>query len=217
MKPLNSKERAHAFYKVIGWFVFCFALSMFLGYCTMNVNNYMDNASQKQLEALKNDLLFQEKVFQPNIADATKNLADLPKYKEKNLIPADIASSINISLEKIKKEWKADETDQKYIMYKNIVETYYALESAYLEKFKLENDLEQKDRVTKTVDGDLSRELKNRDNLAKENESMKSEIKTLRSDITEQQKLAESCQRELKACQDSLKRCMKDLKVFRQR
>lgn len=217
MKPLNSKERAQAYYKVIGWFVFCFALSMFLGYCTMNVNNYMDNTSRKQLEALRNDLLFQETVFQPNIADATKNLMDLPKYKEKNLIPADIASSINVSLEKIKKDWKADETDKKYLMYRNIVETYYALESAYLEKFKLENDIEQKDRVTKTVDGDLSRELKNRDNLAKENELMKSEIKTLSSEITEKQKLAEGCQRELKAYQDSLKRCMKDLKVFRQR
>jgi transcriptional antiterminator Rof (Rho-off) len=215
MKPLNSKERAQAFYKVTGWFVFCFALAMLLGYCTMNVNNYTDYASRKQLEELKNDLSFQEKVFQPNIGDATKNLVDLPKYKEKNLIPANIASSINVSLENIKKDW--NEKDPMYIMYKNIVDTYYALELAYLDRFSLENEMEQKDRVTKAADSDLNRDLKNRDNLAKENESMKLEIKELTSNLTIQQSHAESQKIELGKCRDSLKTCIRENKILRGR
>jgi hypothetical protein len=217
MKPLNSKERTHAFYKVIGWFVFCFALAIILGYCTMNVNNYTDYASRKQLEALQNDLLFQEKVFQPNIDDATRKLTDLPKYKEKNLIPADITSSINVSLEKIKKDWKVDEKDQKYIMYKNVVDIYFALESNYLNTFKMEERLAEKEGVVQTGAGDLTRELKIRDGLEKENQSLKSEKDLLSTNAEKFQTQADKLQNQLIKCRDSLTRCMRDIKVFRQR
>ena len=183
----------------------------------MNVNNYTDYASRKQLEALQNDLLFQEKVFQPNIDDATRKLTDLPKYKEKNLIPADITSSINVSLEKIKKDWKVDEKDQKYIMYKNVVDIYFALESNYLNTFKQEERLAEKEGVVQTGAGDLTRELKIRDGLEKENQSLKSEKDLLSTNAEKFQTQADKLQNQLIKCRDSLTRCMRDIKVFRQR
>jgi hypothetical protein len=217
MKPLNSKERARAFYKVIGWFAFCFALAVLLGYCTMNVNNYTDYESRKQLESLKNDLIFLEKVFQPNIEDATKKLADLPKYKEKNLIPDDIATSINVSLENIKKEWKVDEKDPLYVMYKNIVDVYFALKSTYVNKFKLEEQLEAKESVVKSGSGDLQRVISRRDELEKENQSLKSEKDLLISNAINLQSQADKLQSQLKNSRDSLKLCMRDIRVLRQR
>jgi hypothetical protein len=217
MKPLNSRERARAFYKVIGWFVFCFALAILLGYCTMNVNNYTDYESRKQLDALKNDLIFLEKVFQPNIADATRKLEDLPKYKEKNLILDDIATSINVSLENIKKEWKVDEKDPIYIMYKNIVDVYFALKSTDVNKFKLEEQLEAKESVVKSGSGDLQRVISRRDELEKENLSLKSEKDLLSSNAAKFQSVADKVQNQLINCRDSLKRCMRDVRVLRQK
>jgi hypothetical protein len=217
MKPLNSKERTRAFYKVISMFIFCFSIAMILGFSTMSVNKMTDYTTRKQLEALKNDLIFQEKVFQPNIDDATKKLTDLSNYKEKTLDLNATKSDIETSLKKIMSAWKVDEESGQYLMYKNIVEIYFALESAYDKKYKLEEQLEQKERVTQTADGDLNRELKIRDGFAKENESLKLEIKNLDSDIKIQQSLAESRKRELGNCRDSLKRCMRDIKAFRQR
>jgi hypothetical protein len=215
MKPINSKERSKALLKVTGLFLLCFILAMLLGFSTMNANKVTDYTCRKQLEELNNDLKFLNTVFEPNIDEATRNLQDLPNYKERQKTPADIETSIKIALGNIKKDWIED--DQQYNMYKNIVDTYFALESAYLDKFKLEEQLEQKERVTQTADGDLNRELKIRDGFAKDNESLKLEIRNLNSDIKIQQSLAESRKRELGNCRDSLKRCMRDLKAFRQR
>jgi len=215
MKPNNSKERSKALLKVTGLFLLCFILAMLLGFSTMNANKVTDYTCRKQLEELNNDLKFLNTVFKPNIDEATRNLQDLPNYKEKQKTPADIETSIKIALGNIKKDWIED--DQQYNMYKNIVDIYFALESAYLDKFKLEEQLEQKERVTQTADGDLNRELKIRDGFAKENESLKLELRNLNSDIKIQQSLAESRKRELGNCRDSLKRCMRDIKAFRQR
>jgi hypothetical protein len=215
MKPINSKERSKTLLKVTGLFLLCFILAMLLGFSTMNANKVTDYTCRKQLEELNNDLKFLNTVFEPNIDEATRNLQDLPNYKERQKTPADIETSIKIALGNIKKDWIED--DQQYNMYKNIVDTYFALESAYLDKFKLEEQLEQKERVTQTADGDLNRELKIRDGFAKDNESLKLEIRNLNSDIKIQQSLAESRKRELGNCRDSLKRCMRDLKAFRQR
>ena len=215
MKPINSKERSKALLKVTGLFLLCFILAMLLGFSTMNANKVTDYTCRKQLEELNNDLKFLNTVFKPNIDEATRNLQDLPNYKEKQKTPADIETSIKIALGNIKKDWIED--DQQYNMYKNIVDIYFALESAYLDKFKLEEQLEQKERVTQTADGDLNRELKIRDGFAKENESLKLELRNLNSDIKIQQSLAESRKRELGNCRDSLKRCMRDIKAFRQR
>lgn len=217
MKPLNSNERTRAYYKVIGWFAFCFVLAMLLGYCTMNVNNYTDFESRKKLESLKSDLTFLEKVFQPNIEDATRKLDDLPKYKEKNLILDDVATSINVSLENIKKEWKVDEKDPLYIMYKNIVDVYFALKSTYVNKFKLEEQLEAKESVVKSGSGDLQRVISRRDELERENQSLKSEKDLLSNNAVKFQSQADKLQNQLINTRDSLKRCMRDIRVLRQR
>lgn len=217
MKPLNSKERAEAFYKVIGLFVFCFILAILLGFATMKEKNVADYTARKQLDAIKNNLMFQEKVFQPNIEDATKKLQDLPNYKAKNLVFDDLATSINVSLENIKKEWKVDEKDPHYIMYKNIVDVYFALKSTYVNKFKLEEQLEAKESVVKSGSGDLQRVVSRRDELEKENLSLKSEKDLLSSNAKNLQSQADKLNNQLVAYQDSLKKCKRDMRALRPR
>jgi len=205
MKPLNSKERSKAYYKVAGWFVLCFVLAMFLGFSTLNINSVTDFACRRQLDELRNSLIFQETVFQPNIDDATRKLQDFPKYKEKQLVPADIATSINVALEKIKKEWKVDETDQQYIMYKNILDVYFALELAYDSKYRLEEQLERKEGEGKTVDSDLQRVIDRRDELERENKILKSDKGDIITNINKLQDQSENMQRQLGKCRDSLR------------
>jgi hypothetical protein len=205
MKPLNSKERAKAFYKVTGLFVFCFVLAMLLGFSTMKEKNVTDYTSRKQLEALKNNLIFQEQVFQPNIEDATRKLKDLPNSKASQLSPANIATSIDASLGNIKKEWIVNEKDQQYIMYKNIVDIYFALEAAYLAKFKLEEQLEAKENNVKTGSSDLQRVIDQRDEFGQENKSLKSEKEILSSNIVNLQKRLKNSRDSLRSCSDQNK------------
>lgn len=205
MKPLNSNERAKAFYKVTGLFVVCFILAMLLGFSTMNVNKVTDYACKKQVEELKSGLQFQETVFQPNIDNATKKLKDLSAYKEKSLDPNATKSDIETSLKKIMSEWKVDETDQRYIMYKNITDMYFALESAYDSKFKLEEQLARKEGDVKTVDSDLQRVIDRRDELERENKFLKSDKGDLVSNFEKAQSQSDRLQRQLKNCRDSLR------------
>ena len=205
MKPLNSKERTRAYYKVIGLFMVCFVLAMFLGFSTMNANKVADYACRKQLEVLKNNLQFQETVFQPNIDGATKKLKDLSNYKEKTLDPNATKSDIETSLKKIMSEWKVDEEDQQYLMYKNIVDIYFALESAYDSKFKLEEQLARKEGDVKTVDSDLQRVIDRRDELERENRILKSDKGDLLANFAKNQSQSDILQRQLGKCRDSLR------------
>jgi hypothetical protein len=205
MKPLNSKERAEAFYKVIGLFVVCFVLAILLGFATMKEKNVGDYTARKQLEALKNKLMFQEKVFQPNIESATEKLQDLPNYKEKNLTFDDIATSVNVSLENIKKEWKVDEKDPEYLMYKNVVDIYFTLKSTYSNKFKLEENI-----------GDLQRGSARKDELELENRTLKSDKDNLSSSVTSLQSQTSKLQSQLLKCRDSLRTCLDVNKGYKQ-
>ncbi|GEM_PF-385715 len=205
MKPLNSNERAIAFYKVIVSFVICFVLAMVLGFSTMNVNKVMDYASRKQLEGLKNNLTFQEKIFRPNIDDATRKLNDLANYKTKVLDLNATKGDIETSLKKIMSEWKVNEKDQQYIMYKNIVDTYFALESAYDAKFKLEDQLEAKENVVKVGSGDLQHTKDLRDELEKANTSLKSEKDILSNNVSNLQGQVTRLQNQLDSCRNSLR------------
>jgi len=216
MKPLNSKERAKAFYKVTGLFVLCFVLAILLGFSTINVNKMTDDALRKQLEKVKNDLTFQDKVFQPNIGDATRKLQDLSSYKERGLILDDIATSINVSLENIKKEWKVEETDQQYIMYKNIVDMYFALKSAYLNNFGLKAQLEAKESVVITGSGDLQRVIARRDELDNENKSLKTQKDILSNDAIKLKSQTDKLKSQLALCRDSLKICLVENRGYKQ-
>jgi chromosome segregation ATPase len=101
--------------------------------------------------------------------------------------------------------WKVDETDQKYMMYKNIVDIYFALESAYDNNFKLEDRLESKEGDVKTVDGDLQRVIDRRDELERENKMLKSDKGDIASSINKLQNQADVLQRQLLKCRDSLR------------
>jgi hypothetical protein len=214
MKPLNSKERTRAFYKVVSMFIFCFSIAMLLGFSTMSVNKMADYSTRKQLEALKNDLVFQEKIFQPNIDDATKKLKDLSNYKEKTLDLNATKSDIETSLKNIMSVWKVDEESAQYLMYKNVLDVYFALESAYDGKFKLEEQLEATKGVNQSVDYDLQRVIDRRDELEKENKILKSEKENSGSNLENMQGQNEKLQNQLIKCRDSLKICMYENKGY---
>jgi chromosome segregation ATPase len=216
MKPLNNKERTKAFYKVFGLFLICFVLAMILGFSTMNLNKVMDYTSRKQLEGLKNDLTFQQKIFQPNIDNATKRLKDLPGYKEKRLDLNVTKSDIETSLKKIMSEWKPDEKNPQYIMYKNIVDIYFALESATDDKFKLEDQLSAKENVVINGTGDMQRIKDMRDALSQENQSLKTEKASLNNNVITLQELVTKMQTQLSKCRDSLRSCIDINKGYKQ-
>ena len=182
----------------------------------MNANKVTDYASRKQLEKYEEDSRFQRITFQPNILSASKDLQDLSNYKERSLNPDDIETSINVSLENIKKEWKVDETDEQYLMYKNIVDIYFALKTAYVDKFNLEDQLAAKESDVKIGSGDLQRVINRRDELESENKSLKSENNLLTTNGERFQKQADRLQGQLKQCRDSLKYCTDLNKGLRQ-
>lgn len=221
MKPLNSKERSGAYLKVTGWFILCFVLAGILGFSTMNVNKVNDYACRKQLEDLKNNLKFQETVFCPGIQEATLKLQDFSNYKEKKLIPGDIATSIEASLGKIKAEWTVDEKDQQYLMYKSIVDIYFALESAYLSSLKMEEQLQSKELAGQSNAGELQLQLKKKDEVEKENQLLKSDkenlvsaTEKLQSQIKEMQNQNDKTLLQLKKYRDSLAVCQRENSII---
>lgn len=230
MKPLNSKERYKAYLKVTGWFILSFVLAIILGFSTMNVNKVTDYTCRRQLEELKNNLRFQETVFRPGIHEATMKLQDFSNYKEKKLIPGDIATSVEASLGRIKNEWTVDEEDQQYLMYKDIVDVYFALESAYLNILKMEEQLQSKELAGQSNAGELQLQLKRKDDIEKENMLLKSDKENLissseklqgyneklQSQIKDIQSQFEKTQAQLTKCRDSLTICLKENRGYKQ-
>lgn len=230
MKPLNSKERSSAYLKVTGWFILCFVLAILLGFTTMNVNKVTDYTCMKQLQELKSNLRFLETVFRPGIQEATMKLQDFSNYREKKLIPGDLATSIEASLGKIKAEWTVDEKDQQYIMYKNIVEVYFSLESAYLNSLKMEEQLKAKELTGQSNAGELQLQLRKKDDVEKENlllktdkdnlisasEKLQGQNEKLQNQIKEMQSQYEKSQAQMKKCRDSLTVCLKENRGYKQ-
>jgi hypothetical protein len=230
MKPLNRKERSKAYLKVTGWFTLCFVLAILLGFSTMNVNKVTDYTCRKQLEELKSNLRFQETVFCPGIQEATLRLQDFSDYKEKKLVPGDIATSIEATLGKIKAEWTVDEKDQQYLMYKNIIDVYFKLESQYLNSLKMEEQLHARELAGQSNAGELQLQLKKKDDIEKENLILKSDKESLMSaseklqgqntslqnQLKEMQSQHEKIQAQLKKCRDSLTVCLKENRGYKQ-
>jgi chaperonin cofactor prefoldin len=189
----------------------------------MNANKVTDYGLKRQLEKYDKDSEFQRITFQPNIEDATKKLKELPDYKAKALDLNATKSDIETSLKKIMSELKGDDNDQKYFMYKNIVDIYFALESAYDSKFKLEEKLEAKENVVQVGSGDLQRTKDMRDELDSKNKTLNginitltnqnadlsSNIASLKGDIGRMQN-------QLVKCRDSLNRCLVENKGYKQ-
>jgi chromosome segregation ATPase len=189
----------------------------------MNANKVTDYGLKKQLEKYDKDSEFQRITFQPNIEDATKKLKELPDYKAKALDLNASKSDIETSLKKIMSELKGDDNDQKYIMYKNIVDIYFALESAYDSKFKLEEKLEAKENVVQVGSGDLQRTKDMRDELDSKNKTLNGINKTLTdqnsdlsSNIISLKGDIGRLQNQLVKCRDSLNRCLVENKGYKQ-
>lgn len=230
MKPLNRKARFRSYLRVTGWFILCFVLAIFLGFSTMNVSRVSDYSCRKQLEDMQNRQKFQETVFRPGIQEATMKLQDFSNYREKKLIPGDIATSIEACLGKIKAEWMVDEKDQQYMMYKNIVDVYFALESAYLSSIKTEEQLRTKELAGQLNAGEMQLQLRKKDDVEKENmllktdkenlvsasEKLQAENEKLQNQMRDIQGLSEKAQAQLRRCRDSLRICLIENRGYKQ-
>lgn len=204
MEPINSNERARVYYKVVGLFVACFILAMSLGFSTMNVNKLTDIATRKKLSELEKANEFQEKTFHPNIDNATKKLIEIQKDKEKVLNLSQTKSDINNSLQTIQAGLKPEDQSWQHLMYKNIIDIYYALESAFDSNYKLQADLESKDNVVQPIYGDLQRSKDMRDALKGENESLKTQIANINKGFTDFKEKSDDLQKQLGKCQEDL-------------
>jgi|WetSurMetagenome_2_1015567.scaffolds.fasta_scaffold255728_2 hypothetical protein len=156
MKPINKKERAKAFNKVIGIFVICFILALLVGFTTMNVNKLADSKSVSELSKLKASLKFEEETFAPNIDQATKIMAKIPKAKESaenpDLLNAQVADLMSATKGKVTPEesWQS-------VMYQNVITIYSDLQLAYKDNAKLQEKLDDCTNSTTGSDKDLQR------------------------------------------------------------
>ncbi|HNU76873.1 MAG TPA: type VI secretion system TssO, partial [Prolixibacteraceae bacterium] len=130
MEPLNKKERANAFKKVIGFFVLSFALAIFVGFTTMNVNKLAESKSMNELKKLKDNLKFQQDIFAPNIDQATKIMAKVPVAKESGENSEILHQDIATLLSTTKNSTSTDESWESK-MYQNILKVYSDLQLAY--------------------------------------------------------------------------------------
>lgn len=167
MKPLNQKERTSAFLKVVGLFLLCFVIAMFLGFMTMNIKSLEDSKTRGDLEKLKSELKFQQETFAPNIDQVTKIMAKVPVYKEQGenieILNQDIASLLSTTKNKV----TADDSWQS-AMYLNILKVYSDLQLNYKEQLKLKEQLEFASSNTQGSDKDLQRCLDEKRTLQNE-------------------------------------------------
>jgi chromosome segregation ATPase len=103
------------------------------------------------------------------------------------------------------------------------VDIYFALESAYDSKFKLEEKLEAKENVVQVGSGDLQRTKDMRDELDSKNKTLNGINKTLTdqnsdlsSNIISLKGDIGRLQNQLVKCRDSLNRCLVENKGYKQ-
>jgi len=167
MNPINKKERAKAFNKVIGLFVLCFALAVLVGFTTMNVNKLSNSKSVSDLAKIKAGLKFEEEVFAPNIDQATKIMAKIPTARESaenpDLLNAQVADLMSTTKSKVIPDdsWQS-------MMYQNVIKVYSDLQIAYKESAKLQERLDDCMNNTQGSDKELQRVLDEKRDLQQE-------------------------------------------------
>ncbi len=167
MKPINKKERAKAFNKVVGLFVVSFALAVLVGFTTMNVNKLTDSKSSSELAKLRAGLQFEEQVFAPNIDQATRIISKIPKAKESAENPDLLNSQVADLMAATKSKVTPDESWQT-LMYQNIIKVYSDLQLAYKDNAKLKEALDDCSSSTTGSDKELQRCLNEKRDLQNE-------------------------------------------------
>lgn len=167
MEPLNKKERAKAFNKVIGFFLLSLALAILVGFTTMNVNKLAESKSMNELKKLRDDLKFQQEIFAPNIDQATKIMAKVPVAKESGENSEILHQDIATLLSTTKNSTAVDESWESK-MYQNILKVYSDLQLAYKEQTKLKEQLDDCMNNTQGSDVQLQRCLDEKRNLQNE-------------------------------------------------
>jgi len=167
MKPLNKKERAKAFNKVILLFVISFALAVLVGFTTMNVNKLADRKSLSEYAKIKAGLKFEEQIFAPNIDQATKIMTKIPTAKESAENPDLLNSQVADLMSSTKSKMTADDSWQS-LMYQNIIKVYSDLQISYKENAKLQEKLDDCANSTHGSDKELQRVLDEKRDLQQE-------------------------------------------------
>jgi hypothetical protein len=167
MKPTNKKERANAYKKVAGVFIVTFALAMFLGFTTMNVNKLTDSKTKSDLQAVQDQLKFQKEVFAPNVEQMTKTLAKVPVFREQgeniDVLNSNIATLIGQTLNSVK-----DDESWESKMYKDVLKVYSSLQLSYKDQLKMKDELDSWKNSTQGSDKDLQRCLDEKRSLQSE-------------------------------------------------
>ncbi len=146
MKPLNKKERNKAFYKVVGLFLLSFVIALVLGFTTMNVGKLSEQKSNAELKKLKNQLIFQEEIFAPNVDKTTGLLSRIPTHREEGenleVLNQDIGALLSQTKNQVKedKSWESE-------MYKNVIQALSNLQLAYNNQIKLREQMGSSDEL----------------------------------------------------------------------
>lgn len=151
MKPLNHKERQKAMFKVIGLFILSFAIAVILGFSTMNVSKISDHNAKTELETLKNNLKFQREVFAPNVAKTKELLMKLPNGSEQGENIEVLNQDIGALLSSTKNQIIESESWEP-VMYKDVIQVLSALQLAYNDKIKLQEELGGSDKANEELE-----------------------------------------------------------------
>lgn len=146
MKPLNKKERAKAYYKVVGLFLLTFIIAILLGFTTMNAPGLSERQTKSELEKLKGNLRFQEEVFAPNVGTATQQIAKIPTHKEQGEDIDILNQDIGALLSETKNQIVEDESWESK-MYNDVILVLSDLKLAYNEQINLKEQLGDSDDI----------------------------------------------------------------------
>jgi len=139
MKPQNKKERASAFYKVIGLFVICMVIALLLGFTLMDFNSLSNNKSSKDLNKIKADMEYQEENFTPSIEELNSKIESIAgKIKQSENADQDLAD-LPASITTIKSGIPEEHNWKDF--YNNILKTYSDLHVALKEQVRIQNEM----------------------------------------------------------------------------
>ncbi len=168
MKPVNKKERAKAFNKVIGLFVLSLVLALLVGFTTMFEGNLSDRQSVSQLKQREAQETWERETLSPNLLEASATLDKVPTAAQNKENLDELNNKIGLLLVEAKKNLVIDDT-WKSILYQDILKVYSDLHVAYKKQLQLEEQLVACQNNTQGSNVDLQRYISEVKELKQEN------------------------------------------------
>ena len=140
MKPLNKKERAKAFYKVVGFFVVAFVIAVLLAAMTIKSPEYTESKSQGKLKQLQDQRAFLETDFAPGMQASDSLVGQMQAGGDLTQLDTEI-SAILVQLKNAVPEAEAWEMG----MYQDIIDMISELKQAVKTNKDFEEQLASSD------------------------------------------------------------------------